>query len=133
MINDAATPLVVEIARSFMLLMRGLEQNWNKAYLRFSWQGSVSEAKASYVIESGAEIVDSTKNKDFFHPVLQKGKDLLMALGKDGGVFLLVVDSNLEYDIKFEYKDFNRWKISKLGGGREFPLVLIHEACQPGR
>lgn len=122
MVNDDATPLVVEIAKSFMLFLRDIAPHWRKAYLRFSLQGSVSEIKASYVYESGVEIVDATKSKEFFHPMLQKGKDLLAALGKDGGIFLLVAESNFEYEIKFEYKDMNRWKISKLGGGTGIPV-----------
>jgi len=90
--------------------------------LRFSWQNLVSEAKGSYTHESGTEIIDVTKHKDFFHPIAQKGKDLLTALGKTEGVFLLAVESNFEYEIKFEYQDMSRWKISKLGGGTGVPV-----------
>ncbi|MDR3428742.1 hypothetical protein [Silvimonas sp.] len=121
MVNDEATPLVIDIARSFISLVREIEPSWRKAYLRFCLRDSVSEAKGSYVHESGVDIIDVVKHKDFFHPVAQKGQDLLAALGKTEGVFLLVTDSSFDYEIKFEYQDLNRWRISKLGGGTGVP------------
>jgi len=42
-------------------------------------------------------------------------------LGNTEGVFLLTVDSNNAYEINFEYKDMNRWKISKSDGGTGIP------------
>jgi hypothetical protein len=121
MVKDEATPLVIDIAKSFISLVRGIEPNWRKAYLRFCSQNSVSEAKGSYVRESGVEIIDVLKHKNFFHPISKKGQDLLAAVGKSEGLFLLVTDSNFDYEIKFEYQDMNRWRISKLAGGSGIP------------
>nr|EIT1518104.1 hypothetical protein [Acinetobacter baumannii] len=67
--------------------------------------------------ETGVEIIDVLKYKDFFQPVNMNGQELLAALGKIKGVFLLVIDANFDYEINFEYQDMNRWKISKLAGG----------------
>ncbi len=121
MVNDEASPLVIDIARSFISLVREIEPKWSKAYLRFCSHDMVSEAKGSYVHETGVEIVDVLKHKNFFHPVVQKGQDLLAALGKTEGVFLLVTDSNFDYEIKFEYQNLERWKISKMKGGTGIP------------
>lgn len=79
------------------------------------------EAKGSYVHETGVEIIDVLKHKNFFHPIAQKGKDPLAALGKTEGVFLLSTDSNFDYEIKFEYQNLERWKITKMEGGTGMP------------
>jgi len=121
MVTDEATPLVVDIAKSFILLVREIAPSWSKAYLRFSNQGSVSQVKGSYTHGSGVDIIDTTEHKDFFHRVARKGKELLNALGKSDGVFLVVVDPKFDYEIKFEYQDMNRWQISKLSGGTGIP------------
>lgn len=122
--HDEATALVVDIAKSFSSLVRAIEPGWQKAYFRFASEGSSAEAKASYTREQDTEIVDAMKHKTFFHPVIGQGKKLLTALGKSEGLFLLVIDSNLSYDIKFEYHDMNRWRISKFGGGTGVPEGL---------
>jgi len=121
MVKDEATPLVVEIAKGFNSLVRGIEPNWQKAYLRFCSHETSSEAKGSYVHESGVEIIDVLKHKQFFHRMVRIGQELLAALGKAEGVFLLVTDSNFNYEIKFEYQDMNRWRITKLGGRTGIP------------
>ena len=124
MIKDEASPLVIDIAKGFISLVMAIEPKWNKAYFRFCSQNSVAEAKGSFVADSGVQIIDVLKHKDFFHPTAKKGQDLLAALGKSEGVFLLVIDSSYNYEIKFEYQDMSRWKISKLGGGTGIPLGL---------
>jgi hypothetical protein len=121
MVKDEAAPLVIDIAKSFIALVRVIEPNWYKAYLRFSSHHSVSEAKGSYVHESGVEIIDVLRHKDFFHAAARKGQQLLAAVGKTEGVFLLVTDSKFAYETKFEYHDMNRWRISKVGGGTGIP------------
>lgn len=125
MINDDASSLVVEIAKKFITLMMGVEPQWEKAYLRFSCNNSVAELKASFVSETGVEIIDVLKYKDFFHPMNMQGQELLAALGKIKGVFLLVIDAKFDYEINFEYQDMNRWKISKLAGGTGVPEGII--------
>lgn len=35
-----------------------------------------------------------------------------------------MVDSSFEYEIKFEYEDMNRWRISKFDGGTGIPAGL---------
>ncbi|WP_197664926.1 hypothetical protein [Acinetobacter venetianus] len=54
-----------------------------------------------------------------------KGQELLAAFDKTKGIFLLVIDSNFDYEINFEYHDINRWKISKLAGGTGVPEGIV--------
>lgn len=120
-ISESATPLIIEIAKSFITLIRDIEPKWEKAYLRYVSYGSNAEAKASYVHPSGIEIVNVLKNKGFFHPFTEKAQELLKAMGKEQGLFLLVTDSKFDYEFKFEYENLGRWRISKLDGGTGIP------------
>jgi hypothetical protein len=121
MIKDDTTPIVIDIAKSFTKLMQGIEPKWNKAFLRFSGQDSVCEVKGSYLQGADVVMINALKHKNFFHPINDKGEELLISLGKKQGVFLLILNPNLEYEIKFEYDDLNRWNISKLDGGLGVP------------
>ena len=121
MISAEATPLVVDVAKSFISLVRNIAPDWQKAYLRFSKWDSVSESKASYVHSSGVEIIDVLKHKEFFQSISRSGGDLLTAVGKEKGIFLLEIDSNFDYEIKFEYENPENWRITKLGGGTGIP------------
>lgn len=125
MVDNHANPLVVEIAKKFITLMIDIEPQWKKAYLRFSYSNSVAETKASFVFETRIEIIDVLKHKHFFHSINVKGQELLAAFDKTKGIFLLVIDSNFDYEINFDYHDINRWKISKLAGGTGVPEGIL--------
>ncbi|MEC4594383.1 MULTISPECIES: hypothetical protein [Nitrospirillum] len=51
----------------------------------------------------------------------ETGAALLRALGKETGVFLLTVDTGAQYDIRFDWDDLDRWRITKLDGGTGLP------------
>jgi hypothetical protein len=121
MIKDDTTPLVIDIAKSFIKLVQEIEPKWDKAYFRFCSKDSVCEAKGSYVHGTDVVIINVLKHKNFFHPINDKGQELLTLLEKTEGVFLLTANSDFNYEIKFEYQDMNRWKISKLDGGTGIP------------
>ena len=124
MITEETTPLVVDLAKSFISLVRSIAPDWSKGYLRFCSQSSVSESKASYAHKSGVEIIDVLQFKDFFQRATVKGQELLAAIGKSEGLFVLIVDSNFDYEIKFEYGDMEKWRISKMKGGTGIPVGL---------
>lgn len=124
MISEAATPFAVGLAKALVKLVQEVEPDWRNAYMRVSLREGGVEAKASYVHASGAEIFDVLQHKDFFHSATREGRELMAALGKDRGVFLLVVDSNLNYEFKFESANMDRWRISKLRGGTGVPEGL---------
>jgi hypothetical protein len=100
MIKDEATPHVIDMVKNFVSLLRQIEPQWKKAYLRFYSQDSVREIKGSYAHETGVVIIDSIKNKSFFNPAIDKCQEVLKSLGKAHGLFLLSVDQNLKYRIE---------------------------------
>lgn len=124
MISDAATPFAVGLAKALVKLVNEVEPDWRHAYMRVSLRDGVVEAKASYVHASGAELFDVLQHKDFFHSATREGRELMAALGQERGVFLLIVDSNLSYEFKFEHVNMDRWRISKMRGGTGVPEGL---------
>jgi len=124
MITEETTPLIVEIAKNFILFIKSVDPEWSKGYLRFCSDNSTSETKASYVCRSGVEIIDVLQFKDFFEHATLIGQELLKSIGKSTGLFVLIVDSNFDYKINFEYGDLEKWKISKMKGGTGIPQGL---------
>lgn len=124
MISDAATLFAVGLAKALVKLVKEVEPDWRDAYMRLSLREGVVEAKASYVHASGAELFDVLQHKDFFHSATREGRELMTALGKERGVFLLIVDSTLNYEFKFEHINMDRWRISKMRGGTGVPEGL---------
>jgi len=121
---DASTPLVIDLAKSLINLMQQVDPAWEEAWLRVAIGDLVSESKGSYSKTGTVTILDVMAHKEFFHPTMQRGKELLLAMNRSSGLFLVTVYSNFEYKIDFEYENFNRWKISKLGGGSGKPEGL---------
>ena len=124
MISDTATPFAVGLAKALVKLAQEVEPDWRHAYMRVCIREGVVEAKASYVHASGAKLFDVLQHKDFFHSATREGRELIAALGKERGVFLLIVDSTMNYEFKFEDVNLDRWRISKMGGGTGVPEGL---------
>jgi hypothetical protein len=117
-------PLLIDIVSSFVKLVRGIEPKWDKAYLRFRCEESWSEVKATYVHGTEVLFVGAIEHGDVFGHIDGKGRELLASMGETQGVFLLRVNSpspSLQYKIKYEYVDMDRWKISKMDGGTGIP------------
>ena len=69
-------------------------------------------------------IVSVFAQRDFFTAAHQMSEELLVAVRKDRGVILVCVESNLHFEVKFEYHDMNRWGFSKMDGGTGIPRGL---------
>jgi hypothetical protein len=124
-VDDERAGLVIELAKEFMEFVRRTDPSWRKGYYRLQSEPFQFESSASWVTEGEkVTLVDAIKNGGFFDSMDKKGRQLLKLLGKDTGVFVLVIDSSFEYKIDFEYEDLNRWRISKLKGGTGIPAGL---------
>jgi hypothetical protein len=118
---EEATPHLMELAKSFTNFVQQVAPDSTKAYFRFCVQSSVSESKASYVHPDGVELFDAVRHSEFFHAATAKGREVLTALGKSEGLFVLIADPNFDYEIKFEFRNLDKWSISKLKGGSGIP------------
>ena len=121
MILNNATPILMDILQSFVSVLGELEPQWQKGCLRIVSVDFSTEVKGSYVYPSGVDIIDVRKCKPFFHSMPDKVEALLKAIEKQEGLFLLVVDSSLKYDVKFEFNDMRKWQITKMDGGSGVP------------
>lgn len=119
--SDAQAVIVIELAKEFMELIRRVEPAWKKAYFRFSADGSRSGSNGSYESDGKMILIDPFKYDIFFKSMNEKSLRLLHILGKARAVVLLSIDSAFDYEIKFEYENFDRWKITKINGGTGVP------------
>lgn len=124
MVIDETTPIVIEAAQIFILLLRELDPGWLKGYFRFQRHEQTSEANGSFSTVDGAKLINSIKNGGTIRRLSDASSHLLNLLEKPNGVVLLIVESNLDYEIKFEYINLDRWRITRLDGGTGIPKDL---------
>ena len=122
--NEEQALIVVELAKEFIGLVRSIEPKWNRAFFRFSTDEMKYGSNASYSFDSAVTLIDPFKCKPFFSSMNEKGKQLFRLIKKERGVLLLTVDSDFNYDTKFEYDNLERWKISKIDGGTGVPVGI---------
>ncbi|POZ61867.1 hypothetical protein C2I19_11420 [Chromobacterium alticapitis] len=101
--------------------MCDLAPNWEKAFYRFRAEEARYGSNASYIIGTDVFLVGALKQAVFYSRMNDFGAMLLKELGKSQGVFLLTIDAEFNYDIKFEWSDLHRWEITKLDGGTGLP------------
>jgi predicted regulator of Ras-like GTPase activity (Roadblock/LC7/MglB family) len=119
--NNEASEVVVDLAKEFASLVGSLDSAWTKAYYRFRAEELRYGSNASYVSGPAVTLIGAIKHGPFYESMNEKGAELLKHLGKKKGVFLLIVDNKLDYDIKFEWDDLHRWEISKMDGRSGIP------------
>lgn len=123
--TDETTSTIIELAKEFIELVRGIEPRWTKAYYRFRSEGLRFGSNSSYVVDSRAMLISAVKHSSFYESMNEKGIKLLSFMGKEKGVFVIVADSSFNYDLKFEWEDLHRWEITKMNGGTGLPQGLI--------
>jgi len=119
-----SSPLVVELATHLIQMMQAAYPNWDRAFFRFCMEEFSYGSNGSYISGSSVVLFDPFKSPNFFDRMNAKSAELLKLLGKKRGVLLLSVDSQLNYDVKFEFEDVNRWKITKLNGATGLPAGI---------
>jgi len=120
------TALTVELVAAFAKEVAAIDRAWQRAFLRIAKSTGVIEAKASYLGPTGTNIVNVLEHKVFFHWVPEIAERLFETLEatRPVRVALVVLSSDLSYELIYEYDDPNRWAISKLNGGTGVPSGL---------
>ena len=122
--DDAASAIVIELVKCLVEQVRQLDEDWGRAFYRFIWAPLRYGANASYESGEIVNLIGAVKCGAFYDSMNEKGRRLADALGKSQGLFLIAVTDRLEYEIKFEWTDMDRWKISKLDGLTGIPQGL---------
>jgi len=119
--NTASSAEVVGLAKELAEFACRLEAGWTMAYFRFSFEPTRLGSVVSYAARGNVLLIDPRRNADFFSSMNARGEQLFQLLNKDKGIILVSVNRELDFDVKFEFDDLGRWKISKLNGGTGLP------------
>ncbi len=119
--NEESTLIVTNLAKEFIEYVSLISNDWSQAFFRFHCSGEENfGSSGSFVDSSGrVKLFNPFEQESFFDVMNTKGSELRELVKKDGRSFcvmLLIIDSEFNFDIKFEYNDFKKWKISKTDG-----------------
>jgi hypothetical protein len=121
--KERETELVIQMAKMFIDEVLEIEPDFEKGFFTFYAEDRVSESCASYISPSDVFIIDAMLQEEFFDAMNEMCTELLLEMRKDKAALLLVVDKYFDYEIKFEYSDIAKWKISLADGGSGIPVV----------
>ncbi len=113
--------IVTEMASALVEFASKIDSSWKKAYYRFYIGGPESGSIGSCVGRSGIHFIDGLTHVDFCNALNELGKRLFSLFGQKRGLLLLSVDSNMEFNIDFEFEDLNKWRIIKSDGSSGIP------------
>lgn len=123
---DEATQITIDLAKLLISTMQSKEIPWHRAFVRFQMaDDGHCRCNGSYETSTDVKLFSALSDgKHLYHSVNELGPRLRQtSSNKDQQwcVFLLIVDSDFNYDIKFEYNDIGRWNITKLDGASGIP------------
>jgi hypothetical protein len=123
--NEKASALVMKLAQDLMEFCDDMytDPEWNQAFYRFVLYGkNHCGSNGCYVAGSKIDFLDDDMDDEFSRKMFKNGPKLFELLGKEKGLFLLAVDANAAYNIKFEFENLNRWNITKENDASGLPL-----------
>lgn len=122
--NEQASKITIDLVKEFVDLLNSADPQWTKGYYRFLYEEDYYQSQKSYCTNDTVFIVDSLQHSELCHRMDQIADQLFNILERPKGLLLLIVDSDLNYDIKFEWHDLGRWRITKLDGATGIPAGL---------
>jgi hypothetical protein len=131
-VNERAEKLTVELAKILIAAMESNFPGWQHAFIRFEASDNHYGSKGSYVTSKGVFLLDPFAQKGLFQNINSLGYELWNSLtnnknknkNKKFCVFLLSVNSSFDFKFDYEWKDTNKWQISKIGGGTGIPTGI---------
>jgi hypothetical protein len=122
--NEQASKITIDLVKEFVDLLNSADPQWTKGYYRFLYEPGHYGCNGSYTNEEDTLLIGALKYSTFFEAMTQISLKIFEAIEKPMGLLLLIVDSDLNYDIKFEWHDLGRWRITKLDGATGIPTGL---------
>ena len=122
--SDENISLTVALAKNFVQEISSSYSGWESAYLRIEATEESIGCRISCKLPHQVELLDVLQHKPFTRTVMEIGAKLREQVPQNGKKFivlLIVIESNFNYEIQYEYENSNRWAITKLGGGTGIP------------
>lgn len=122
---DRSSAFVIGMVQELVATVRRLNPAWTRAFWRFESEELRYGSNASYVDSAGANLISAIREQRFYDTMNASGRKLWES--QVGGAFrvcLLVIDSSLNYEMKFEMQDVSKWRITKSDGGTGMPEGL---------
>lgn len=114
--------LIIRLAKRLIEEIQELEPAFVQAFFRFHSEERMYESCSSYTTESDVFIVSALMQDEFFNEMNNICVELLTGMNKNPALLLLTIDKDLDYEIKFEYEDMEKWRISLTDGGTGTPI-----------
>lgn len=131
--NDQATTLITDLAKHVIGYMRTAFPTWHEVYVRIDAPTDTQRgARVSYVDAKGVTLIDVMEHRAFIAGIMDITPQLRDSLANDGRKFcvgLFRANAQLDYHMDFEWRDLNKWAITKLRGATGLPVGL--EALPP--
>jgi hypothetical protein len=121
---EEATHLTIELARLLIREMQSMGKPWKKAFLRSKIANGMCTHEGSYTLRDAVYLFNVLQHKAMFstaHEIVPQLREASANGDRRFCVALLIVDSDFNYEMKYEYDDADRWAISKLGGRSGVP------------
>ena len=120
---DRSTELIVELAKAVVIEMRETYPGWKEAFIRMQADVGFFQAKCSFVVPTGVQILNVMAHKAFMEQVKRIGAELRLTLEHQRPfcVAILRIGADLNYGMQYEYSDPDRWSITKINGGTGMP------------
>lgn len=111
--------ITITLAKTFISYMNGFNEPWDKAYFRFHMSDNHYGCSGSYSLNGSAKLIGVFENEELYDSLESIALQLHEVMKKKvctGGfrVALLTITSDFDFDIKYEYTDINKWKITKI-------------------
>lgn len=119
--KEQQTDSIIELAKRFIDEMQNLEPAFERAFFRFHGELRMYSSCASYTTPFDVCLVSAFREEEFYDEMDRLSLRVLSEMEHDSILMLLEIDKNFDYDIKFEYKDMERWQISLSDGGTGVP------------
>jgi hypothetical protein len=124
MVADSSSETVVALAKTLITLLQDKFPGWKRAYFRHEASETHTSSNGSYETGSGVHLLDALSLKPQFAQLRDLFGLLREQLTHDRQRFkvaLLVVDSDFDFVIHYEFHSSDRWRITKLDGESGVP------------
>jgi len=109
--------IVLELAKDFIQTMESSGEKWEKAFLRFNIDETQFGSGGSYITNGQVKILDVFDSDAFIDRMCDRFNKLYGLFKENKKPFcvvLLVIDSEFNFKVLYEYSNPTKWHITKI-------------------